>query len=45
MVNPVLPMAAAFFKIWNELPIPIRSLFYVSLILAFVYTMYKIFSS
>lgn len=45
MVNPVRPMASAFVSIWNELPIPIRSLFYVSLILAFVYTMYKIFSS
>lgn len=45
MVNPVLPMAAAFFKIWSALPIPIRSLFYVSLLLAFLYAMYKILSS
>ena len=42
MINPVLPMASAFMNIFELLPIPVKSLFYVSLILAFLYSLYKI---
>lgn len=44
MLNPVQPMAAAFMNIFDALPLPFRSLFYVSLVLAFLYALFKILS-
>ena len=44
MVNPVAPAVNAFLAIWTYLPLPIKAVFYVGLILAFVYALYMILS-
>lgn len=45
MVNPVEPMAAAFFRIFSELPSPFLGLFHISLVLAFLLWLMKKLSS
>lgn len=43
-VNPIEKAANAFLIIWHHLPLPVRSLFYVSLILVVIWALYSMLS-
>lgn len=43
-VNPVQNATNAFLAIWEYLPFPIKSLFFVSLFLTVIYGLYKLLS-
>lgn len=44
MFNPLNNAVNAFLAIWNNLPLPLRSLFYVGLVFALTYALYTILS-
>lgn len=44
MVNPVADAVSAFLHIWSSLPSPLRSVFYVGLVLTALYSLYLILS-
>lgn len=44
MTNPVAPAVNAFLHIWEALPLPLRSVFYVGLVFAVLYAMFQILS-
>lgn len=44
MFNPVNDAVNSFLHIWDALPLPLRSIFFVGLIFAILYALYQILS-
>lgn len=44
MTNPVENSVNAFLLIWDSLPFPLRAVFYVGLVFAFLWTLFQILS-